>query len=119
METRRRTADDLCRKFPVSDAPSQRPLPVPKGLLMNLLLRPVRSSLGSKYVMAVTGLGLIGFVIAHMLGNLQIFLGKQALNDYAHHLEEIPTILWTLRAGLLAIFVIHILFGLRLWRHNQ
>src|SRR6202035_278137 len=86
---------------PLSGAPSQRPLPVPKGLLMNLLLRPVRSSLGSKYVMAVTGLGLIGFVIAHMLGNLQIFLGRQALNDYAHHLEEIPTILWTLRAGLL------------------
>src|SRR5271169_3809260 len=91
----------------------------PKGRLMNLLLRPVRSSLGSKYVMAVTGLGLIGFVIAHMLGNLQIFLGKQALNDYARHLEEIPTILWSARVGLLAIFVIHILFGLRLWRHNR
>ena len=45
---------------------------------MNLLLRPVRSSLGSKYVMAVTGLGLIGFVFAHMAGNLQIFLGKAA-----------------------------------------
>ena len=88
---------------------------------MNLLLRLrlVRSSLGSKYVMAVTGLGLIGFVIVHMLGNLQIFLGKQALNDYAHHLEEIPTILWTLRVGLLAIFVLHILFGLRLWQHNR
>ena len=86
---------------------------------MNLLLRPVRSSLGSKYVMAVTGLGLIGFVIVHMLGNLQIFLGRQALNDYAHHLEEIPTILWTLRAGLLTIFVLHILFGLRLWQYNR
>ena len=86
---------------------------------MNLLLRPVRSSLGSKYVMAVTGLGLIGFVIAHMLGNLQIFLGRQALNDYAHHLEEIPTILWTARAGLLTIFVIHIIFGFRLWQYNR
>ena len=86
---------------------------------MNLLLRPVRSSLGSKYVMAVTGLALIGFVIVHMLGNLQIFLGKQALNDYAHHLEELPTLLWTARVVLLAIFVIHILFGLRLWQHNR
>ena len=86
---------------------------------MNLLLRPLRSSLGSKYVMALTGLGLIGFVIAHMLGNLQIFLGRQALNDYAHHLEEIPTLLWTARIGLLAIFIVHIAFGLRLWLLNR
>ena len=85
---------------------------------MNLLLRPVRSSLASKYVMAFTGLALIGFVIVHMLGNLQIFLGRQALNDYAHHLEEIPTLLWTARVGLLLIFVIHIILGLRLWQYN-
>ena len=45
---------------------------------MNLLMRRVRSSVGSKYVMAITGICLIGFVIVHMLGNLQIFLGKQA-----------------------------------------
>ncbi len=68
---------------------------------MNLLLRPVRSSLGSKYVMAVTGLVLLGFVIGHMAGNLQIFLGKQALNDYAHHLEELWMLLWTARVVLL------------------
>jgi len=86
---------------------------------MNLLLRRVRSSLGSKYVMALTGLGLIGFVIAHMLGNLQIFLSKQALNDYAHHLEEIPTLLWIARAGLLIIFIVHIVFGISLWLSNR
>jgi succinate dehydrogenase / fumarate reductase, cytochrome b subunit len=86
---------------------------------MNLLLRRVRSSLGSKYVMALTGLGLIGFVIAHMLGNLQIFLGKQALNDYAHHLEEIPTLLWIARAVLLIIFIVHIVFGVSLWLSNR
>jgi succinate dehydrogenase / fumarate reductase cytochrome b subunit len=82
---------------------------------MNSLLCPVRSTLGSKYVMAVTGAGLIGFVIAHMLGNLQIFLGRQALNDYAHHLEEVPTLLWIARAGLLILFIVHIVFGVRLW----
>jgi succinate dehydrogenase / fumarate reductase cytochrome b subunit len=86
---------------------------------MNMLLRPIRTSVGSKYVMAVTGLGLMGFVLGHMLGNLQIFLGKQALNDYAHHLEEIPTLLWAARAGLLSIFVIHILLGIRLWLWNR
>jgi succinate dehydrogenase / fumarate reductase, cytochrome b subunit len=82
---------------------------------MNSLLWPVRSTLGSKYVMAVTGVGLLGFVIAHMLGNLQIFLGKEALNDYAHHLEELPTLLWSARIGLLILFIVHIVFGVRLW----
>ena len=86
---------------------------------MNLLLRPVRSSLGSKYVMAVTGLVLLLFVIGHMAGNLQIFLGKQALNDYAHHLEELPMLLWTVRVVLLTLFVVHILMGIRLWRLNR
>src|SRR5438309_473667 len=84
-------------------APQPR-FPKPKGRLMNLLLRPVRSSLGSKYVMAVTGFVLLLFVIGHMAGNLQIFLGKQALNDYAHHLEELPMLLWTARFVLLAVF---------------
>ena len=86
---------------------------------MNLLLRPVRSSVGSKYVMAVTGLVLLLFVIGHMAGNLQIFLGKQALNDYAHHLEELPALLWTVRVVLLVVFVLHIVMGIRLWLLNR
>jgi succinate dehydrogenase / fumarate reductase, cytochrome b subunit len=86
---------------------------------MNVMLRPLRTSVGAKYVMAVTGLGLMGFVLAHMLGNLQIFLGKQALNDYAHHLEESPALVWTVRIGLLTISVIHIILGIRLWLWNR
>jgi succinate dehydrogenase / fumarate reductase cytochrome b subunit len=86
---------------------------------MNLMLRPLRTSVGSKYVMAVTGLGLMGFVLVHMLGNLQIFLGREALNDYGKHLEDLPALLWTARAGLLAIFLIHIVVGLRLWSSNR
>jgi len=86
---------------------------------MNVMLRPLRTSVGSKYVMALTGLGLMGFVLVHMLGNLQIFLGKQAHNDYAHHLEESPVLVWTARAGLLTIFVLHIVLGVRLWLWNR
>ncbi len=86
---------------------------------MNRFLRRVRSSLGSKYLMAITGVCLIGFVIVHMVGNLQIFLGRQALNDYAHHLEEIPTLLWIARIGLLTIFTVHIVFGVGLWLSNR
>src|SRR5436305_14768901 len=87
---------------------------------MNLLLRPLpRSSLGTKYVMAVTGLLLIGFVLAHMAGNLLIFAGKDALNAYAHALEERPGLIWAARVILLAVFVVHIVLGVRLTWQNQ
>lgn len=85
---------------------------------MNVLLRPVRTSVGSKYVMAVTGLGLIAFVVAHMIGNLLIYRGREALNSYAHALESSPVLLWTARLGLLAIFVVHVVQGVRLTRQN-
>jgi succinate dehydrogenase / fumarate reductase, cytochrome b subunit len=86
---------------------------------MNRLSRLVLSSVGSKYVMALTGLGLMIFVIAHMSGNLLIYFGRDALNSYAHGLTEHPGLLWSARGGLLAIFVIHILFALRTWQDNR
>src|ERR1700722_16520489 len=86
---------------------------------MNLLLRPVKSSLGSKYVMAITGLGLVGFVIIHMIGNLLIFAGRDALNGYAAALKHNPAFLWTARTGLLFFFVVHMAFALRLSLHNK
>jgi succinate dehydrogenase / fumarate reductase cytochrome b subunit len=86
---------------------------------MNVLLRPVQSSLGSKYVMAVTGLLLIGFVLIHMAGNLLVFAGPAALNAYAAALKHNPGLLWTARTLLLLIFVIHIALGLRLVYHNR
>jgi succinate dehydrogenase / fumarate reductase cytochrome b subunit len=86
---------------------------------MNRLSRLVLSSVGSKYVMALTGLGLMIFVIAHMSGNLLIYGGKDALNAYAHGLAEHPGLLWSARIGLLAIFVIHLLFALRTWQENE
>jgi succinate dehydrogenase / fumarate reductase, cytochrome b subunit len=85
----------------------------------NRLTRLVRSSVGSKYVMAVTGLGLLIFVIAHMSGNLLIYGGKDALNAYAHGLREHPGVLWTARIGLLAIFLIHLAMSFRTWQENQ
>jgi succinate dehydrogenase / fumarate reductase cytochrome b subunit len=78
-----------------------------------------KTSLGSKYVMAVTGLGLVGFVIVHMLGNLQLFLGRDALNSYAQALKHNPEILWGARAGLLTIFVLHIIYGVWLTLRNR
>lgn len=72
---------------------------------------PIRlpvSSVAAKVIVALTGLALLGFVIAHMLGNLQIFLGQETLNDYAHFLKSVPELLWAARIGLLTVFVVHV-----------
>ncbi len=86
---------------------------------MNLFFRPVRSSLGRKYFMALTGLVLTGFVLAHMAGNLLIFAGRDALNSYGAALQDKPALLWSARVGLLVVFVLHVYLGLRLAWENQ
>ena len=75
---------------------------------MNAIANIFRSSLGKKFVMALTGMVLFGFVIMHMLGNLQIFLGPEQINAYAHFLKSTPEILWPARIGLLVTIVLHI-----------
>ncbi len=77
------------------------------------------SSLSKKYVMALTGVMLFGFVLAHLLGNLQIFLGAQWLNDYAKHLAELPLVLWPARAILLAVLIVHMFLAIRLSVENK
>jgi len=74
----------------------------------------VTSTVGSKFLVAITGLGLTGFVIAHMAGNLQIFLGADAINEYAKKLKDMGPLLWLGRLALLAIFVLHIGLAVRL-----
>jgi succinate dehydrogenase / fumarate reductase cytochrome b subunit len=86
---------------------------------MSPLLRLVKSSLGKKYLMAGTGLGLLLFVIGHLAGNLQIFLGPHALNKYAHFLQTTPEILWPTRLGLLAMVIVHISTGIALAIENM
>ncbi|MCI0660484.1 MAG: succinate dehydrogenase cytochrome b subunit [Acidobacteria bacterium] len=86
---------------------------------VNPLLRLWHSSVGKKYVMAITGLGLFGFVIIHMAGNLQIFLGADQINTYAYTLKSMPLLLWSLRLGLLAIFIFHITAAIQLAAGNR
>ncbi len=69
--------------------------------------------------MAVTGLALFLFVIVHMLGNLQIFLGREVLNGYAEHLKELPALLWPARIFLLCALVLHIFTSLSLAIENK
>jgi succinate dehydrogenase / fumarate reductase cytochrome b subunit len=75
---------------------------------MSWLSRFLRSTIGQKLVMALSGLALVGFVIAHMVGNLQIFLGPDALNSYAALLQGNQGLLWVARLGLLGAIGAHI-----------
>ncbi len=69
-----------------------------------------RSSIGRKVIMAVTGAILFGFVLAHMIGNLQVYLGPEAMNHYAVFLRQVlhGAGLWIVRAVLLAAVILHI-----------
>lgn len=69
--------------------------------------------------MAITGLALVVFVVAHMLGNLQIFLGPEALNRYGHFLQTTPELLWPLRMGLVVMAALHIAAAVALTRQNR
>jgi len=85
-----------------------------------------RSALGKKYVMAITGIMLMGFVFAHMVGNLKMFIGPEDFNHYGEFLREllVPIVprtvaLWGLRLGLIAAFALHIHSAYSLTRMNH
>jgi succinate dehydrogenase / fumarate reductase cytochrome b subunit len=86
---------------------------------MNLFSRAYHSSLGKKYVMAITGLLLFLFVVAHMAGNLQVYLGREQMNAYAELLQSKQGLLWTARAGLFVIAVLHVISALQLAAENR
>ena len=87
--------------------------------MTNLITRFCHSSIGKKWIVAFTGLVLIAYVIGHMIGNLQIFIGRDRLNSYAVMLHSMGPLLWAIRAFLLAAFVVHILTTIQLTVENR
>jgi succinate dehydrogenase / fumarate reductase cytochrome b subunit len=75
---------------------------------MNICTNIFKSSLGKKYIMAVTGVVLFLFVLGHLAGNLQVFLGPEALNRYGHFLQTNPELIWPARLVLLLMLVLHV-----------
>jgi succinate dehydrogenase / fumarate reductase cytochrome b subunit len=78
-----------------------------------------RSSIGGKVAMAITGVLLFGFVVAHLTGNLLLFAGADAINAYAKWLADKGALLWVARGGLLFVFLLHVVTGIRLARTNR
>lgn len=84
------------------------------------------TAVGKKYVMAVTGIGMMGFVLFHMIGNLKMYAGAADLNHYAHFLQTLlyplapkGVVLWILRGGLITMFVLHLHAAWSLTRLNR
>ena len=103
-------------------APEAAPVRAPAPFLIQFW----RSAVGKKWVMAITGIMLIGFVFGHMVGNLKIYLGAEALDHYAEWLRTIgypalpkTAFLWITRTGLLAAVVLHIWAAVSLTRMNH
>jgi succinate dehydrogenase / fumarate reductase cytochrome b subunit len=74
-----------------------------------------QTAVGKKWVMALTGIGLMGFVFAHMVGNLKMYLGPTAIDEYSESLRSLlhpilPDfwVLWLMRFGLIAMFGLHL-----------
>ena len=78
------------------------------------------SSLGKKYLMALSGFVQIGFVFVHMAGNLQILMGQEKINAYAHTLQSLPLpLLWGSRLFLLLAVVVHAVTAYQLVKENR
>lgn len=78
------------------------------------------SSLGKKYIMALSGLVLVGFVVGHMVGNLQMFLHPDWINEYAYKLHHLPYgLLWVVRSVLLVFVAAHIVTAVLLVLENR
>jgi succinate dehydrogenase / fumarate reductase cytochrome b subunit len=90
------------------------------------IVRFYKSSIGKKWIMAVTGVMLMGFIVFHLIGNLKLYLSKEELNLYGEALRDIPghllprtVLLWVARGGLYTAFVLHILTAYSLTRTNK
>ncbi len=101
---------------PIRRRPPQLPWP----------LNIYQTAVGKKYVMALTGIGLLGFVVVHMIGNLHLYEGPaqvhfyaEALRDIGGHLVPRTFVLWVMRIGLIGMFAAHIHSAYTLSRMSQ
>jgi len=85
---------------------------------MSWFIQTVTSSLGKKYIMAVTGFMLGGFLLVHAAGNSSIFWGREAFLSYAEHLHALGPLVPMAEIILLAVFLLHVVTGMLLFLQN-
>src|SRR3954469_8964134 len=77
------------------------------------------SMVGKKFVMGVTGLIGVAFVVLHSLGNLLVFRGAPAINSYSHFLKSTGELLWGLRIVLILAVILHVTAAVQLTRQSR
>ncbi len=82
-------------------------------------LRFYQASIGKKAVMAVTGVVLFGYLVGHLAGNMQVYLGQEQMDNYAAFLHSMPALLWGVRVLLLVCVAMHIVASIQLARLKQ
>lgn len=80
---------------------------------MENTVRITSTTIGRKTIIGITGMIIMGFSIVHMLGNLQIYLGKEVFNDYAEMVKSNPLVLWGARMVLLVSAVTHVVLTMQ------
>lgn len=87
---------------------------------MSWVQRRIGSSIGLKFLMAVSGLGLLGFIVGHLAGNLLMYQGPEAMNAYAEGLKNLPyNLLYVARVGVIVLFSVHVLTAIKLQLRNK
>lgn len=86
---------------------------------MGWFTRFVNSSVGKKFIMAITGSFLIIFLIIHLIGNITLYFGPEAFNGYVKTLDIIKPLIRVIELVLLTAFIFHIFNGFRLWLENK
>jgi len=82
-------------------------------------IRFYQASIGKKAVMAATGVVLFGYLVGHLAGNMQVYLGQEQMDNYAAFLHSMPALLWGVRLLLLVCVVMHIVASIQLTRLKQ
>lgn len=86
---------------------------------MGWLLNSLNSSIGKKFIMAVTGVCLLLFLIIHFIGNMTLYVGEETFNGYVSILHAVLPLIRVIEVILALIFVFHIYNGVRLWYLNK
>jgi len=79
----------------------------------------LKSSVGRKLIMSATGLSMIAFVVVHLLGNTTLYHGPDGINAYAKALHRFSSLVWAFRLTLLAMFSLHVFYGIQLTLENR
>ncbi|WP_018127849.1 succinate dehydrogenase cytochrome b subunit [Balneola vulgaris] len=86
---------------------------------MPSLLKAINSQVGRKIMTGITGIGLMLFLVGHIVGNLSIFGSPDAFNIYTKTLEDLGPLLYVIEAGLAFFFLYHTILGISIWLNRR